>query len=307
MGWGSAIGAIAGGLLSSKSNKDSNDANAEQAALNYQQQKEFAQHGIRWRVKDAKAAGLHPLAALGAQTTSFSPMAIGNTPDPIGGYISDMGQNIDRAFDQTRSKAERDAELQRNEQHRRETLERQKTIDKLNVERHRADLEHLQLQNQLLASQIGRYKSAQLGPGMPANAGQSPAVGKPSGVAPAGVATTKAAELISRDAKIPSLEAGGETPGFKQFRVGGPNLGAVVELPNEPLSQAMESAGQMIGIPTYLSHTLLRGMDQAFFGDRSNLPKLPDSHYWRFNPITRKFTATKKSSSRGVKDIPNWR
>jgi len=40
---------------------------------NIQLQKDFAQHGIRWRVEDAKAAGIHPLAAVGAAGASYSP------------------------------------------------------------------------------------------------------------------------------------------------------------------------------------------------------------------------------------------
>ena len=43
----------------------------EQMAFNLNAQKEFAQHGLRWRVEDAKAAGLSPLAALGG--ASFQP------------------------------------------------------------------------------------------------------------------------------------------------------------------------------------------------------------------------------------------
>lgn len=46
-----------------------------QAQLAYQ--KEFAQHGLRWRVEDAKAAGLHPLSALGAQgLPAYSPVGV---------------------------------------------------------------------------------------------------------------------------------------------------------------------------------------------------------------------------------------
>lgn len=39
-------------------------------------QREMAQHGIRWRVEDAMAAGLHPLFALGAQLPGGSPAPI---------------------------------------------------------------------------------------------------------------------------------------------------------------------------------------------------------------------------------------
>lgn len=56
------------------------DARQNAANLNnYQMQKEFAQNGIRWRVEDAKAAGLHPLAALSMSGSGASPsFAVGN-------------------------------------------------------------------------------------------------------------------------------------------------------------------------------------------------------------------------------------
>lgn len=51
---------------------------ASKQNLKYQQK--FARQGIRWRVRDAKLAGIHPLAALGAQTTAFSPSFVGGSP-----------------------------------------------------------------------------------------------------------------------------------------------------------------------------------------------------------------------------------
>lgn len=77
---GSIIGGVANAVVGAK--------NAER---NIKYQKDFAQKGIQWRVADAKAAGIHPLAALGAQTTSFAPVQ-------AGGGMSAMGQNIDRAI-----------------------------------------------------------------------------------------------------------------------------------------------------------------------------------------------------------------
>ena len=61
----------------------------------YEDQKEFAKHGIRWRVEDAKAAGLHPLAALGAVGASFTP----------------SGQDISRSMYSTATQPERMAGL----------------------------------------------------------------------------------------------------------------------------------------------------------------------------------------------------
>lgn len=67
MGLGSIISAgasLVGGILGNKSNQKIAEQNA---AL----QKEFAQHGISWKVADAKRAGIHPLYALGSNGISF--------------------------------------------------------------------------------------------------------------------------------------------------------------------------------------------------------------------------------------------
>lgn len=49
------------------------DRGDEQRAQNIALQREFAQNSIRWRVKDAKKAGLHPLFGLSGGGASFSP------------------------------------------------------------------------------------------------------------------------------------------------------------------------------------------------------------------------------------------
>lgn len=61
-------------------------------------QKEFAQNSIRWRVEDAKRAGVHPMAALGISPASFSPVSSSLSYPASTSYLSDMGQNIDRAI-----------------------------------------------------------------------------------------------------------------------------------------------------------------------------------------------------------------
>ncbi len=97
---GALIGAgasLLGGLMGKKSAE-------KQAAQNIKMQKEFAQTGIQWKVKDAEKAGIHPLYALGAQTHSFSPVSVG---DPLPGAIADMGQGIGRAVESGMSSAGR--------------------------------------------------------------------------------------------------------------------------------------------------------------------------------------------------------
>ncbi|UDN67860.1 DNA pilot protein [robinz microvirus RP_153] len=79
--------ALAGGLFSSLFGR-------RQQKRSEEKQEEFAKHGIQWKVADARAAGLHPLFALGASTPGFSPTI---ASDPIGPAIASAGQNVARA------------------------------------------------------------------------------------------------------------------------------------------------------------------------------------------------------------------
>jgi len=76
----------------------------------YSAQKQFAQHGIRWKVEDAIKAGLHPLAALGVQTASFSPVSVGNPVSDITNMAS-MGQNLFSSLTSGASAEEKEIQL----------------------------------------------------------------------------------------------------------------------------------------------------------------------------------------------------
>lgn len=89
----SAGAQFAGGLLGNASAKKARERE-------YRQQKEFAQSGIQWRVRDAEKAGIHPLYAIGAQTTSYQPQSVGGGDYS---FLGEAGQNIGRAIDATRS------------------------------------------------------------------------------------------------------------------------------------------------------------------------------------------------------------
>jgi len=97
-----AAASIAGGLLGNKAQKDGTKANEAQALRQEALQKEFAQSGIQWKVKDAEAAGIHPLYALGANTASYQPTNVGGGAADFS-FIGEAGQNIGRAIDATRS------------------------------------------------------------------------------------------------------------------------------------------------------------------------------------------------------------
>lgn len=114
---GSIIGAgasLIGGMMNNSAQRDANRANiaaTEKAnAQNLAAQKEFAQSGIRWRVEDAKQAGIHPVYALGAQTPSFSPSFTAGqvgAETGVGDALAAGGQEIGRAVGATLTQPER--------------------------------------------------------------------------------------------------------------------------------------------------------------------------------------------------------
>lgn len=80
------VGDVIGAVAQNRANQKNEDM-----------QREFATHGIRWRVEDAKAAGLHPLSALGATGASASPSAA---------PLFD-GQNLSRSLSASQTPGER--------------------------------------------------------------------------------------------------------------------------------------------------------------------------------------------------------
>lgn len=104
-----AAATLGSGVLSYFGAKSANATNAANAAANVQAQKDFAQKGIRWKVEDARKAGIHPLYALGAQTTSFSPVSVGATNELAGpaSAMANLGQDISRSINATRTQPER--------------------------------------------------------------------------------------------------------------------------------------------------------------------------------------------------------
>lgn len=92
-------GSIASGILSGRS---SGSANKDRRL-----QKKFAKNQIRWRVEDAKSAGLHPLAALGAPTASPSPTSVGGGKSDYG--LGNASQEIARAIGKRKTPEERAA------------------------------------------------------------------------------------------------------------------------------------------------------------------------------------------------------
>lgn len=105
----SGLGSLASGVLGFLGAKDANQQKAEQDARNIALQKEFAQSGIQWKVKDAEAAGIHPLYALGASTHSFAPTSVGATSpmSSLADMAKNLGQDLSSSVDNTRTSKQR--------------------------------------------------------------------------------------------------------------------------------------------------------------------------------------------------------
>lgn len=135
-------GSIGGGLSGMIGANEASKKQAEINAMNIALQREFAQHGIRWKVEDAKAAGIHPLVALGAQTHQFSAnLQAGPTAD-----LSGMGQDIGRAIASTGTAQDRQ-------------------LTTLGIQGAALDVEGKALDNQIKQSQLRKMNA--VGPAMP--------------------------------------------------------------------------------------------------------------------------------------------
>lgn len=137
----SGVSSLIGGIMGKSSADKAAQQNYEMAQQNIKVQKQFARQGIRWKVEDAKAAGIHPVYALGAPTSSFTPVSFSASADnSMGQAIASMGQDVGRAINATRTGSEREDAFQ--------TTVKNLTLQKMGLE------------NDLLASQISKLKAA---------------------------------------------------------------------------------------------------------------------------------------------------
>lgn len=142
-----------GGLMNRNSQDNFNAQQLRMAQQNIDQQREFAQHGVQWKVEDARAAGINPLAALGMPSASFSPVSVGGEASKPGDSFANMGQDLQRAFKASSTAAMRE-ESDNSE------------LRKLNLEK--ASLENDVLRTELASKQMRTSRlNAQVGPPMP--------------------------------------------------------------------------------------------------------------------------------------------
>lgn len=85
---------VLGEIIGADEREAQNDAINAQAMRNEQLQREFAQHGVTWRVEDAKRAGIHPVFALQGGGAAFAPNAITVMGDETGPALSRIGGHL---------------------------------------------------------------------------------------------------------------------------------------------------------------------------------------------------------------------
>lgn len=230
-GWaafGQALTEIGGKLHDSYDRRKESDTE-------WHRQAQMAQQGIQWKVADAKAAGIHPLYALGASTHSYQPQAVMS-----GGSWQDVGRSIGARVDQQREAA-RLAAAQAESQTARDAAElrtQQEHDSRMRTEALQRALLEKQLLGQPTASAASLATQPGHGVAMPTSAANlfSSGVGGQRSMLKPGVAV-KADEVTAGK--------GGRTAGVHQgatdyeLPLGGRGA-ARVTLPSEQVTEALE-------------------------------------------------------------------
>nr|QJB20081.1 MAG: DNA pilot protein [Microvirus sp.] len=156
-----------------------------QASKDRKWQQRLAKNQVQFRVADAKAAGVHPLYALGMQPGGYSP-PMHYQGDYGAGTLSQMGQDISRSVLARQTARERRSEMEAASRANAVQAERESVLFNQQVERNN-------LENRYLASQISRLGENQIGPPEPDSSPRSRVI--PS-------------EIIASEANNPSAQAG---------------------------------------------------------------------------------------------------
>jgi len=248
-----AIGGLAGALLDSRNSQ-------KIAKMNIKKTKEFAQHGVRLREEDAKAAGLHPLAALGMQATGFNPVSAGSN-------FQEAGQDIGRAVGAGLTSEERGG--------------LQGEMAKLTVEK-------AKLENDYLRAQIGKLTAPGTPPARPTvDAGSATAL---LGQGDANRVALKPAERVVTAPANESQEAGASAS--IQWIKGA--RGGYVPVKSKAASEGLED--DTIGnVDWSISNRIL----PRFFGVNQNPPPrtqemIDSDQWWSYHPFYGEYLPVKR-------------
>lgn len=259
---GSLAGSVVSGLFGNKAAKD-----------NVKYQKQFAKNAIQWKVADAKAAGIHPLAALGANTHSFAPVQGGDWSGLAG-----AGQDLGRAIES------RTTQKQRVDSYVRET-------QKLALERGRLENDVLRAD---LASRLARVKQ----PGNPPAVadGQNPNLLTGQGDSP-GI-ENKPMERQGWDNSNPGREAGVIADVGYSRSTGG--RGGYAPVMSKDFKDRTDE-----DTPGVIAWNIRNRLLQSFQFALDPPFKAPIGTFWLYNPIRQRYELReRKDLWRYVRDHP---
>lgn len=252
---------IGAGLIGQAGAAEANEAQRAMAADNIHLQKQFAQHAIRWKVADAQAAGIHPLYALGASTTSFSPVSVGtlNEGAPMASALQSMGQDVTRAAAAARSPTDRMAALATAQSLRANDLR----------------LSNMEMQNTILAAKVREVVGAQIGPGGPEEKANLliPGQGNTAGINPEPM-------KIAPAGSNPAGEAGAITDvGWARTQTGW------APIPSKDVKERIEDNLIQEGM-----HAVRNNVMPSFGYNMAHPPfKAPEGQAWWFNTLRQEY------------------
>lgn len=285
----SAGSSLLGGIFGSRAQSAAARADREMIERQMALQREFAQNGIRWRVQDAQAAGIHPLYAMGASVPTYSPVSTAFTPNT--GFVDGlarMGQDISRAVHSTRTEQERHAAV----------------LEGLQIER-------AHLENDLLRSQIAKMNHSQVGPAMPSGGPL------PSAAAPLD-GQGQAFEVVKPEVPATQGPVGNQEAGaFPEVRWARTGSGGMAPMPHNEVIQDAD-IGNPSAIAWYIRNQILpEWLGGAGPPPKSLLPRGADRWEWNnwrqeWAPVYREWrngnavpSSSRRSSSRSF-DGSSW-
>lgn len=247
---------LIGGLLGKKSQEKAADKE-------YERQKEFAKSGIKWKVKDAESAGIHPLYALGANTVSYAPQSIGS--DSLADGIASAGQNFGRAIEASRSPTERADAYTR-------------SVQQLTLEGMRLDNDTKRAQ---LASATRLATGANVGPGIPTDTEGFTLAGQPNSGVPGVLLQPADATFTTPDTP---WEQAGTNPDIQYANT---STGGYAPVPAKNIKQAIED--MEFSEWAWIWRNNIAPMFGQNFHPPANVPLAPGKRGWRYHPFYQEY------------------
>lgn len=256
----SAVGNIVGGFMNKDSADKNRQAQIEMNERNIALQKEFAQHGLTWKINDAMANAdrVHPIYSLGSSGASFSPVSSNFTADTsLGNAVSAAGQNIGRAVNSTATQSQRATAFQQ-------------AASSIQLEGAKLDNDLKKVQ---LASEVGRLRQAATPP-FPGDNYLIP------GQTESGYIEPKKLEVAPGHRAQPSTEGGAITDaGYARTTTGW------APIPSNDVKQRIED-----NMPQELMHFYRNNILPSFGHNMAPPPfKAPAGQDWWFNTARQEY------------------